>query len=187
MTTKIRSVLNQNALGPGLALDQGGLVVTTTADNLDQNRKVLGTVPRALGELYYECAFYSTTRPTTLPVGVRCGIALAQSTLDTCCGDDIRSLGFELGTGKIYNAGVNTQTITVAQERTMLGVHVTASAGSAVVSFFVDGVFQATETFTFIGGFYVPCITVCGSTAADMNAYFNSGIRGFRYPLMVAP
>ena len=64
MTSRTYATLNANALGDGLSLDQGNLVVTTNADGLDFHRAVFGTQPKGTGQMYFETYFYSTSRPT---------------------------------------------------------------------------------------------------------------------------
>lgn len=186
MTTRIRSTLNQNALGPGLALSQGGLVVTTTQDALSADRKVLATLPRAIGDTGFECQFWSTTRPTLLPVGNRVGFAKPTSSLTACVGADVDSWGYEPATGNLYNNGIAVATGDLCQERRVITVFAvwttTLSIGVAI-----DGTFQFLYDTTKLHTI-VPAVTVCGSNAADINAFLNLGQTSMNYPtIQVAP
>lgn len=180
MTTRIRSTLNQNALGPGLVLSQGGLVVTTTQDALSDARKVLGTIPRAIGDSGFECQFWSTTRPSLLPVGNRVGFAVPTSSLTACVGADADSWGYEPATGSLYNNGSAVATGDLCQERRVITIFAawttTLSIGVAI-----DGTFQ----FLYDTGAMsrvVPAVTVCGSNAADISVFVNFGQTPMNYP-----
>lgn len=188
MATIVRSVLNQNALGPGLTLNQGGLVVTTTTDALSNARKVLATQPRAIGSTGFECQFWSTSRPALLPAGNRVGLATPDCSLTTCVGNDASSIGYDINTGDIFVNSVSVANIGPCVERKVITVYARILR-SGILRFCVgiNGAPQIDYNTGLSGYTWLPAATVCGSNAADINAFFNFGQTAMNYPLISGP
>ena len=87
MTARVYSTWNPNALGDGLVLDQGNLVVTTGQDSLSNARKVLATLPKSSASGFYETVFWSTPQ-VSLSTNVATGVALTDSPLNEAVGHD---------------------------------------------------------------------------------------------------
>lgn len=185
MTSRTYSTLDPNRIGDGLSLSMGNLIVSTSADDLDNHRKALGTVPRGTGTAYFECYFYSDTQPDDLGDTCSVGVATVDSDLDAYVGEDANSYGFIVGTGEIQNAGSAIETVNEQAERICIGVLLRVTATPNVI-FYVNGN-QVYEVSLPTGKFWVPAVTVSGMAADDMSAFVNFGQRGFDHPsLMVA-
>lgn len=183
MASRVYSFLNPNALGPGLMLLNGGRVVTTTLPSLDKNRKVMATLPKGAGDAYFETQFFTQTQPTATPVGMRVGVCASDSSLVTCVGDDVYSYGYECSTGRLYN-NTGFQTLaSVAAERTVIGIYLSVAA--LRLTFFIGGNYIGFTTLP-SGKFWVPSISVFGSSPGDISAYINTGQTGFENPINVA-
>jgi hypothetical protein len=184
MTSRTYATLDANRLGDGLLLDMGNLVVLTNADNLDNHRKVLGTVAKGAGDSFFECYFYTDTQPDDLADMCSVGVATADSPLDAYVGEDSDSYGFIVGTGEIMNAGSAVETVNEQAERTCIGVLLRADPVSPSLAFYVDGSFVY-ELALPTGKFWLPAITVSGLEAGNVRAFVNFGQRGFDYPVAV--
>lgn len=184
MTSKTFATLNANALGEGLLLSSGNMIVTTDADGLDNHRKALGTVPRGTGDAYFECYFYSDTRPDDLGGSCSVGIATPDSPLDEYTGEDADSFGLIVGTGEITTHDSAGLFVNPQAERLCIGVLLRADPVSPTVAFSVNGSLLA-EIALPAGKFWVPSVTVSGLPAGDMKAFLNFGQRGFDYPAIV--
>jgi hypothetical protein len=186
VSSRTFATLDPNRIGDGLALEMGNLIVKTNADQLSNARKCLGTVPRGTGDAYFECYFYSDTRPADLAETCSVGIAQVGSSLDTYVGEDADSIGLIIGTGEIQSGGSVIETVNSQAERLCIGVLVRLEAGSAgdTVAFSVNGnlLYEASIPD---GQFWVPAVTVSGLDAGDMRAFLNFGQRGFDYPAIV--
>lgn len=190
MTTQIFATLNQNALGPGLVLDQGGLVVTTNAAALSNARKALGTLPKGVGESLFECTFYSDSRTTPVPAGIRVGLAQTSSLTNIGTGVDALSYGLDLNTGNLYsNTAVLANVVSGGiPERTVISTYTKFNVSSITMHFFTNGVWRNSWTVSSVSGkFWVPSVTVCGGNAADWKAFLGFGQRGLKYPRLVIP
>src|SRR6185295_9973599 len=103
MTARVYSTWNPNALGDGLALAQGNLVITTIANALPNDRKVLATLPKGSSPGFYETVFWSVPR-VSLADNVATGVAHPDSPLDHAVGADSKSCGYYPATGDlVYN------------------------------------------------------------------------------------
>lgn len=164
----------------------GNLIVKTNADQLSNARKCLGTVPRGAGSAYFECYFYSDTRPDDLAETCSVGIAQVGSPLDAYVGEDSDSIGLIVGTGEIQSGGSAIETVNAQAERLCIGVLIRIEGGSAgdSVAFSVNGNLLA-EVAIPSSEFWVPAVTVSGLDAGDMRAFLNFGQRGFDYPAIV--
>lgn len=81
MSARTYATWNQNAFGEGLALLQGGVMISTLQDNLSNSRKVLGTLPKGSSEGFYETVFWSVPR-VSLGTNIATGLAMPDSPLD---------------------------------------------------------------------------------------------------------
>lgn len=181
MSTRIFSTLNPNACGPGLVLSQGNLVVTTAQNNLDANRKVLGTLPQGTGDYVFENQFYTGSQPTTLPVGFDVGVAYPTSSLTARCGTDANSIAYNPSTGQIRQNNAVVQTVQPSPERAVISVLARITTGA--LHFFINGSWIAVVTLP-AGQFWVPCLSVYGGNAADYCSYFNGGQTALNYPAL---
>jgi hypothetical protein len=184
MTSRTFATLNANALGGGLLLSAGNLIVTTDTDNIDRNRKVLGTVPRGTGDAYFECYFYSDTRPDDLSETCSVGVATPDSALDQATGEDADSFGLIVGTGEITTHDSGSLFVNPLTERLCIGVLLRADLVAPTLAFSVNGSLLE-EIALPAGKFWVPSLTVSGLPAGDMKAFVNFGQRGFDYPAVV--
>ena len=186
MSSRTFATFDPNRIGDGLALEMGNLILRTNADQLSNQRKCLGTVPRGSGDAYFECYFYSDTRPDDLADSCSVGIALVTSPLDNYVGEDSDSIGLIVGTGEIQTAGAAIETVNAQAERLCIGVLLRLAGSSAgdSVAFSVNGSLLA-EVAIPSSNFWVPAVTVSGLDAGDMRAFVNFGQRGFDYPAIV--
>jgi hypothetical protein len=177
------ATLNPNALGPGLALDLGNLVVTTDQINLDGERMVLSTIPKAVGQVYAECYFYSQFRGDLSGL-CAIGVAETDSPLDEMAGGASgKSYAYRPADGGIWHAGaeIDSGSTQPAAERRCIGLTVDFNNVSGpLATWYLDGsqigyVLLPTDKFW--------CLAVsvgCGTQAAgDVSAFINFGQRAF--------
>lgn len=184
MTSRTYATLDANRLGDGLLLDMGNLVVLTNADDLDNHRKVLGTVAKGAGDSFFECYFYTETQPDDLADWCSVGVATSDSPLDAYVGEDADSYGFVVGTGEIVNSGAPIVTVNEQVERTCIGVLLRADPVAPSLAFYVKGALVY-ELSLPTGKFWVPAVTVSSLEAGNVRAFVNFGQRGFDYPIAV--
>lgn len=178
MTTRVYATLDPNSIGPGLFLDAGNLVVSTAADALDSHRKVLGTVPKAVDDSYFECHFWSVAQ-TSLAGMIAVGVAQQFALLDNAVGEDSFSTGYWPADGVVKQNNATIATCPVVNERVCIGVLVHLSTpGSEQVVFSVDGNQVAVAPLP-AGKFWLPAVTVSGGNAGEVQAVLNFGIDAF--------
>lgn len=191
MTARVYSTWNPNALGEGLLLEQGNLVVTTGADNLSNDRKVLGTLPKGTAPGFYETVFWSTPQ-VSLGDNVATGVAQPDSPLDQAVGADSKSCGYYPATGQIILNGTVLTTSHTAHdpiiERIDIGVYFHPFGGHMYVSFIVAGTWIY-EVDLGTSGLWVPAQTLAGGIAGETSSYtrFGGGGVAFNYPRIIAP
>lgn len=184
MTSRVLSTWNPNALGDGLVLDQGNLVVTTGADALDNSRKVLGTLPKASSVAFFESVFWSTPQ-VDLGSNIAIGVAKTTSALDVQPGGDADSWGYYPATGDIINNSAGVGSINPIDERTIIGIYLNYFSSALYMNIIIEGSWVA--SFELDSGFYVPCAMLAGGNAGETSLFSNFGQRGFNYPRIVAP
>lgn len=187
MTAKVFSTWNPNALGAGLMLAQGNLVVTTSLDSLSTARKVLGTLPKGTAAGFYETVFWSIPR-VSLGDNVATGVANPDSPLDQAVGADSKSCGYYPASGKIIKNGSTLTTLAARPERADIGVYFHPFGGHMYVSFVVDGTWVY-EVDLGTSGLWIPAQTIGGGVAGETSSYtrFGGGGVAFNYPRITAP
>lgn len=185
MTSRVYSTWNPRAIGDGLALDQGNLVVTTIADNLDTSRKVLGTLPKHSALGFFETEFYSLPQ-VDLGFNVAVGLAQTDSPLNAPPGGDTHSIGYYPATGEILYKSVLVTTVDPIPERTVIGIYMNNIGGHQYMNVIVSGTWVY-QVILDDDNFWVPAIMVAGGNATETSAYSNFGQRAFNYPRMIAP
>lgn len=192
MTARVFSTWNPNALGHGLALEQGNLVITTLENSLSNARKVLGTLPKGASPGFYETVFWSVPR-VSLGDNVATGVALPDSPLDQAVGADAKSCGYYPATGEIIYGGVVLTTTAAAvdpiPERTDIGVYLIFQTNHAYVNFIVNGTWVYEVDLGTGGGVWVPAQTLAGGNAGETSSYtrFGGGGVAFNHPRIIAP
>jgi hypothetical protein len=183
MTSRVYSTLNPNALGAGLVLDQGNLLLTTGADALSNARKVLGTLPKSGSVGQFESIFWSVPR---VSLGTNAAVGLAQTTspLNQAPGIDALSIGYYPATGEVRKNNVVLTTLTIIDERKTITIYQQFFGGNLFFNIAVAG--TALFQYQMDAGFWVPCGMVAGGNAGETLAEFNFGQRGFHYPRIVA-
>lgn len=178
--SKTFATLNPNAIGPGLSLDYGNLVVTTKQNGLDGNRMVLGTVPKAVGHGFIEAYFYSTFRGDLTGL---CSLGLAEvdCPLDEYVGGPSgKSWGYRPDLGGIWNAGSETDSGSsqAIAERLCIGLYANFSDNFA--AWYVQGS-QIGSVVLPSGKFWVVAIGLGATSqgAGDLSAFINFGQRPF--------
>lgn len=181
MTSRVYSALDARTIGPGLLLDSGLTIVTTSAAALSNSRKVMGTVPHEVGEGSFEAYVYSDSR-TALGTSVSIGIAVLGSLSNKATGEDSDSWGYFPGTGEIRNGNVVVASASISPERLCIGVYCSSTNGR--VEWFVSGNWIGATTFK-AGLSIVPSLTVSGGNAGDRKIYFRSA-PPFDFPRIVS-
>jgi hypothetical protein len=183
MPNKNFATLNPNALGPGLALDLGNLVVTTDQIGLDAGRSVLSTIPKAVGQVYAECYFYSQFRGDLSGL-CAFGLAETDAPLDEMAGGASgKSYAFRPADGGIWNAGseIDSGSTLAVAERRCLGLSVDFDRiGAPLATWYLEGS-QIGYVDLPTDKFWVLIVSVgCGDQAAgDLSAFVNFGQRAF--------
>jgi hypothetical protein len=186
MTARTYSTWNPNALGTGLLLDQGNLVVTTGANALSNSRKVLGTLPKGGSSGYFETQFWSTPQ-VSLGTNVAVGVAQQTSSLASAVGADAASCGYYPATGAVIYNGSTLTTLDAIPERRVIGIFLRFAAGHAYMVITVSGSWVYGADLGTGGALWVPALTLAGGNATETSAYSNFGQRGFDYPFIVYP
>lgn len=183
MTSRTFATLDPNALGPGLALDLGNLVVTTNQNGLTgtTNQRVHGTIPKAIGGAYFIGYFYSTSQGDLTGL-CSIGVAEPDSTLNAYVGEDSQSWGMRPADGGIWNGGVQVVAGDPIAERQGIGVYLTMSGTTqgTFLAFYVNGNFYA-DVFLPDHKFWVPSVGVSSDVAGDLSAFVNFGQRPFEF------
>lgn len=188
MTARVYSAWNPNAVGAGLALDQGNRVITTLENALDNSRKVLGELPKANAPAYYQTELWSTPR-TSFGDAVTIGVATPISPLDQAVGADAYSCGYYPGNGNIIYNGTTLTTLDPIPERRKIGVYLIFAGGHAYVNFIVEGTWVYQVDLGTAGYFWLPAQTLSGGNAGELSSWtlFGGGGIAFDYPRIVAP
>lgn len=188
MTARVYSTWNPNALGAGLLLDQGNLVVTTGADSLSNARKVLGTLPKGSSPGFYETVAWSIPR-VSLGTNFATGFAQPDSPLDQAVGADSKSCGYYPATGDIIYNGSPLTTIVAQPERVDIGCYLIFSGGHAYAVFIVAGTWVYEADLGTGGASWLPAQTLAGGIAGETSTYtrFGGGGVAFDYPRIIAP
>lgn len=166
-------VIDANACGVGLSVDDSMLQITTIADALSSGRAVHGDVPAFSGEFAFECYVWTVSR-VALGARVAIGIAKPTDTLDHEIGSSADSYGYRIGDGTVRNNSSTLVTVQTATERTCIGVRVSLAPGAASVSWYVAGTLVHTQSLP-TGQAWVPAVTISGGNAGDISAWFNFG------------
>lgn len=185
MTARTFATLDPNALGSGLALDLGNLVVTTNQDSqgsASNSCTVFGTIPKAVGHAYFEAYFYSISRGDLTGL-LSIGLAEVTADLDRRVGDGFDTWGLRPAEGGIWNDGLEILTGDPIAERICIGVLAQFDAPSGpTLNFFTDGSFYGRVVMNVSSSgsaFYVPAIGIDLSVAGDVSAFINFGQRAF--------
>lgn len=173
MTARRRCLLDQNAHGDGLSIDDGLLIVTTAVNSLAMGQCARGDLAVMSGWYAYEVYVWSTSR-VSLTGRVRIGIAQHAGAIASAVGADALSIAYRPGEGDVVSNGTTVATVQTSAERACIGVRVTLSPLSATVAWFVDGTQIHTENLP-IGKAWVPAISLAGGVAGDIAAVFNFG------------
>lgn len=182
MTSRTFAILNRNAIGQGLVLDDGNLVVTTEEVSTAGTSTVLATLPKAVGKARFDTYFYSNLRADLTGM---CAVGLARTEVDlnAYLGDDQYGWAMRPGEGGIWNNGVMVTPGQSVPERVAITVvcAFNASAGP-FLQWYVDNspyasVFLPTDSFG--GFFWLPAVSVGGSVPGDVSAFCNFGQRPF--------
>lgn len=184
MTSKTFATLNPNALGPGLALDYGNLVVTTNQNGLDVQRAVFGTIPKAVGHVFAEAYFYSNFRGDLTDLW-SFGLAQVDAPLDEMIGGASgKSWGLR-DSGEIWNANASIDSSggQPIAERHCLGLYVNFSgltSAGPFAAWYVDGS-QVGTVILPSGKFWVLGVSIAATSsgAGDLSAFVNFGQRPF--------
>ena len=186
MTARTYSTWNPNALGTGLLLDQGNLVVTTGADSLSNSRKVLATLPKATSSGYSETEFWSTPQ-VSLSTNAAVGVAKVGSSLSAALGVDANSCGYYPATGEVKKNNVVLTTLAAIPERRTIGIYFAESGGDVHMIITVQGSWVYGADLGAVGDLWVPALTLAGGNATETSAFTNFGQRGFNYPVIIYP
>lgn len=182
MTSKTFATLNPNALGQGLALELGNLVVTTEEVSTAGASTVLGTIPKAVGHARFDTYFYSTLRGDMTGM-CAVGLARPEVNLNARIGDDVYGWAMRPGEGGIWHNGSQVVNGQAVDERTAITTYCNFNAPTGpYLAWFVDGSFYANvvlPTDSFGGYFWLPAVSVSGSVPADVSAFCNFGQRPF--------
>lgn len=174
------AVLNQNALGPTLEIELGGLVVTSNANGTDRNRTARATYGNRASTMFFEVAFYGDAAMAANLCYV--GLCKGNHSLSQYVGRSANSWGYNVGGTGIYNNDAQAVATTTAAAKEMyIGVYVNFSNPSApVATWLVNG--SPIGSATLAAGTWYPAISLGCTTAYDMRAFVNFGQRTFAYP-----
>lgn len=179
MTSRLICTLDPTACGPNLLVQEGGLIVTTTALS-DIHRTVRGTMAASAGTYYYEAIYWSTLQASLANL-VSFGVSQPSGDLSKYVGEETVSYGWRFADGNVYNNNTAGAAIPVYPERTTFGCYVFLSPTVCTATFVVNGVGLATVTLP-NGKTWLPAFTLAGG-AGDLQAQVNFGQSLFDYPL----
>lgn len=184
MTARTFSTLNPRAIGDGLILDEGNLIVTTDRLGLSGSRAVFGTIPKATGHNRFDTYFYSLSRSDLTGLG-SVGLAVITADVAQYIGETTDSWGLRPFNGGIWHGGSKIVDGPVLDERVCITTYVNFTrTANPLLAWFVDGNFYASVDLP--GGsnlvFYLPAVSVGVGTdqmAGDLSAFCNFGNRPF--------
>lgn len=173
MTSRILCQLDRNALGDGLTIDDGGLIVTTNRNALDAQRVVLGNLAVSSGVHTFEIYVYSTSRGDLSGL-VSIGVAEVGAPLDEMVGDNAESFGIRPADGEIWTNGGSVNTFDPLPERTCIGVTVDLDSPTPQVRWSFNGSSLYFRTLT-ADKAWVPAISIGAAEAGDVSVVANFG------------
>lgn len=183
MTSKTYATLNRNAKDEFLLLSQGDQIVTTVGANLTGEHMVLGTIPKAVGHVYFECYFWSVSRGNLAGLA-SVGVAALDAELNKYVGQADNTWGFRPFDGGIWNNDAQVVAGPVIPERSCIGVYVNFNASpSPLLAFFVSGSLHREIYLPNDSGgndFIVAAISLGSGAdvaAGDISAFVNFGQR----------
>lgn len=180
--TRIYSTFDPDAIGPGLLLDSSLLRITTSLSSLDNHRKALCRIPKAVGTGTFEAYFWSDSQAAYTDE-LAIGVATPDSPLDEAVGEDSLSYGWYPGNGEYKNNGSVVQTFDTATERNCIGVLGTIDGAGGLLRFFCNGNWIGNASLP-AGKLWVPAVTISGGDAGDWKCELNlSG--PFAYPYVI--
>lgn len=184
---RVFSTFNANAIGPGLVLDQGNTIVTTNLPGLDANRAVLCTLPKAVGDVFAELAFWSQSRGDMSGL-CAWGLAEPDAPLDEMLGGPSgKSFAYRPSEGGIYWNGnkIDTSGTDTTPERTFIGMQVKFNFSSAgPLAIWSRGRSQLGAVYLPSGKFWCAAVSVGNGdqAAGDVSAFLRT-----RYPFENQP
>jgi hypothetical protein len=184
MSSRILSTWDPNALGDGLSLELGNLVVATAQNALSNSRKVIGTLFKATGTGYTENEFWSVPQ-VSLGTNVAIGLAQPDSTLTTAVGADAKSWGFYPATGLVLNNGATVATLDIIPERTVISIYLSLVTTPTMV-IAVAGSWRASIVLPSSKS-WAMAATLAGGNAGETSLFTNFGQRGFNYRNIQGP
>lgn len=180
MTAITYNVLDPNAKGADLELQQGGLVLTYSANNTTTARHARGTIGRKTGIWSFEFVVYGDANVTT---GCYVGLVKSTASLSGYVGSDANGWGFNLGDGKIYSNGAVIATISPVTPKKIVTVEANLSVSPPTATFYVNGSPIATINLPTGGQVFYPAATVSGTTAYQVFGFMNCGQRQMQFPV----
>lgn len=173
---RIYATFDAGAIGPGLELEQGGLVVVSNTAGLDIHRLARGNIATGTsGRYFYEAAFYGDGA-----LADRCSVGIVQAThsLSEYAGEGALSYGLRAGDDGVYSNSVQVVGVDAVDKRTWIGVLVDMDA--LTCSWFVDGSLVASTSIA--AAPWYPAVTVAADEAYDLRCYVNFGQYAFERP-----
>lgn len=181
MTSIRRCLLDRNACGDGLSIDDRGREVTTNRNALDFARAVHGDVIAQDGVFTLEAIFWSKRRGA-LANRISFGLAQPHATLANFTGYESLSYGYRPAEGQIWNNNASIATVQVGTERVVLGLYVYLSAGICTATWLMNGAALHTQSLP-TGKLWVPSISMGSDEAGDLSCIINGGQDRFDAPV----
>ena len=183
MSSRVFGTWDENALGDGLVLDLGGLVVKTGQNALSNSRKVIGTLFKATGTGYFESEFWSIPQ-VSLGTNVAIGLAQPDSPLNQAVGADSKSVAFYPATGLVLSNGATVATLDIVPERTVISMYMSLLTPTLLIA--INGTLRGSISLA-SGKSWAPACTVAGGNAGETFNFTNFGQRGFNYRVLQGP
>ena len=175
MTSRTPCYLDSNACSADLLIREGGLIVTTRNNALnDLNRTVHGAIAVATGTYRFEAYHWSKSRTSfagLYSIGVAQASGAISQPMDSTLG---KGFGLRPADGVIVSGGANLATVSPIDERVPIGIYLFLSGGVCTCTWLVDG----TAVYTAVlpnGKVWVPASSLGAAQAGDRSASFNFG------------
>jgi hypothetical protein len=187
MSRRIYAIFNRADAGASLVVESGGQEVTTEAAALNINRTVRGSVGINGYSSFVQFIVYGDA--TTIANKVSLGVATDLASLATYVGGDAHGIGYRVAEGQIHRGGVSVASVAVGAIGSVVDVLLDYGDGSFTVTFYLDGVFQHTETVIeespsdpMFGRSIYPAASVGSTLEGDIRVAIEAGLWDFEYP-----
>lgn len=190
MSKKQYTVIDESVLVTGLAVEQGGVVLTTDAAGLDINHTARSSFAQEIDNVAVEVLLYGDA--VSLAGKAAVGFGNADHSLNTYVGASSNSIGYRVFDGEIHIGGVSVASVATGTLGDVVKVISVRAAAETTLYFYLNENLQ----YTYVVDKGCPALPLAdplywmislGSVeGGDINAFVNSGAQQFEYATVLA-